>query len=195
MICRNPVQTHNIADATLRGVEAQAQARLGRWGFDAGAAYVDSELGRVQFVNTRALPPGTNLPQCAAGVSPGTPATCFDYGPYLMTASGRTMLYAPKTTFNAGLDYSFIAGRGTLRPRVNYAYIDAQYTNLLYSPITDRLPSHGTLSAQLTYSMEEWSLEAYATNLTDELYVSGQFGNNQFYGAPREYGVRASVHF
>jgi iron complex outermembrane receptor protein len=51
------------------------------------------------------------------------------------------MLYSPKITFNAGTDYTFVVGKGTLRPRVNYAYIDQQYTTLLYSPITDRLPS------------------------------------------------------
>ena len=189
------VQTQNIADATTRGVEAQAQARLGGWGFDVGAAYVDSELGRTQFVNTRALPPGTNLPQCASGVSPGTPATCFDYGPYFASATGRSILYSPKFTFNAGLEYSFLVGTGTLRPRINYAYIDSQFTNPLYSPITDLLPSHGLLSAQLTYSLDDWSVEAYGTNLADKEYVSGQFGNNEFYGAPREYGVRASVRF
>jgi len=189
------VQTQNIADATIRGVEAQAQARLGGWGFDVGAAYVDSELGRVQFVNTRALPPGTNLPQCAPGVSPGAPPTCFDYGPYLTSATGRSVLYSPKFTFNAGLDYTFAVGRGTLRPRINYAYIDAQFTNLLFNPITDRLPSHGLLSAQLTYSLDDWNIEAYSTNLADKEYLSGQFGNNEFYGAPREYGVRASLRF
>ena len=41
------------------------------------------------------------------------------------------------------------------------------------------------------------SIVAYlvATNLADKEYVSGQSGNNEFYGAPREYGVRASVRF
>jgi iron complex outermembrane receptor protein len=189
------VQTQNIADATLRGLEAQAQARLGAWGFDMGIAYVDSKMGRATFVNTRALPTGTNLPQCAAGASPGTPPTCFNYLPYLASATGRSMLYSPKVTFNAGLDYSFALGKGALRPRINYAYIDAQYTNLLYSPITDRLPSRGLFSAQLTYSLNDWSVEAYGTNLTDRVYVSGQFVNNQFYGAPREYGLRASIKF
>ena len=50
------------------------------------------------------------------------------------------MLYSPKFTFNAGIDYTFLVGKGTLRPRINYAYIDAQFTNLLFSPVTDRLP-------------------------------------------------------
>ena len=86
-------------------------------------------------------------------------------------------------------------GKGALRPRINYAYIDAQFTNLLFSPMTDRLPEHGLLSAQLTYSLDDWSVEAYGTNLADKEYLSGQFGNNEFYGAPREYGVRASLRF
>lgn len=189
------VQTQNVADATVRGLEAQIQGRLSRWGFDAAAAYVDSELSAVRFVNQRALPPGTNLPQCGPGVSPGAPATCFDYSPFITSATSRTMLYSPEITYNAGLDYTFAMGEATLRPRLNYAYIAAQYTNLLYSPVTDRLAARGILSAQLRYSRAEWMVEAYGTNLSDEEYVSGQFVNNEFYGAPREYGIRASMQF
>ena len=51
------------------------------------------------------------------------------------------------------------------------------------------------LSAQLTLGFNDWTLEGYATNLADKEYISGQSGNNEFYGAPREYGVRASVRF
>jgi iron complex outermembrane receptor protein len=189
------VQTQNITDATVRGVEAQLQARIGGWGLDAGLAYIDSELSRVQFVNQRALPPGTNLPQCASGASPGVPPTCFDYSPYITSATGRSLLYSPKITYNAGVDYTFSLASGVLRPRLNYAYIGPQYTNLLYSPVTDRLAARGLLSAQLTYTQNSWNVEAYGTNLADKEYVSGQFGNNEFYGAPREYGVRVSVQF
>jgi iron complex outermembrane receptor protein len=189
------VQTQNLPDATIRGLEAQAQARIGAWGVDLGVAYVDSKFSDVQFINQRALPPGTNLPQCAPGVPPGTPATCFDYSPFVTSATGRTMLYSPEVTYNAGVDYTFALGEATLRPRINYAYIGEQYTSLLYSPVTDRLAARGLLSAQLTYSRESWTLEAYGTNLADKEYVSGQFGNNEFYGAPREYGVRGSVRF
>lgn len=189
------VQTQNIADAKVRGIEAQLQARMGGWGLDAGFAYIDSELSRVQFVNQRALPPGTSLPQCAAGASPGVPPTCFDYSPFITSATGRSLLYSPKITYNAGVDYTFSLGAGVLRPRLNYAYIGAQYTNLLYSPITDSLAARGLLSAQLTYTQNAWNVEAYGTNLADKEYVSGQFGNNEFYGAPREYGVRVSVQF
>lgn len=187
------LQTQNIADATVRGLEAQAQARIGGWGFDVGIAYVDSELSEVQFVNQRALPPGTNLPQCP----PGTPTgpTCFDYGPYMASATGRTMLLSPELTYNAGTEYTFAIGDATLRPRINYAYIGEQWTNLLYSPVTDRLAPRGLWSAQLTFEREAWSVEAYGTNLSDKEYISGNGPNTEFYGPPREYGVRGTFRF
>lgn len=189
------VLTQNIADATVRGFEAQAQARFGGFGFDVGLAYVDSELGRTVFINQRALPPGTNLPQCPAGAAPGTPPVCFDYGPYYVSVTGRSLLYSPELTYNAGAEYTFNMGRATLRPRVNYSHIGTQYTNLLYSPISDRLAARGLWSAQLTFDLDAWSVEAFGTNLADEEYVSGQMGSSEFYGAPREYGVRASYKF
>jgi iron complex outermembrane receptor protein len=61
--------------------------------------------------------------------------------------------------------------------------------------VTDRLASRGLLSGQLTYKRESWSLQLYGTNLSDEEYVAGQLGNSEFYGAPREYGLRANFSF
>lgn len=186
----------NMADATVRGIEAQAQARIGGWGFDVGAAYIDSELSEARFVNQRILPPGTNLPQCAPGTSPGNPPVCFDYGPYTVDSSGGDMLYSPEFTFNAGIEYTFdIGAAATLRPRVNYAYIGDQFTNLLYSPVTDTLRARGLVSAQVTFALDRWSVEAYGTNLADKEYISGQGGGVEYYGAPREYGIRTSFRF
>ena len=105
------------------------------------------------------------------------------------------MLYSPEITYNAGTEYRFAIGTATLRPRINYAYIGEQFTNLLYSPVTDRLAPRGLWSAQLTYERESWSLEAYGTNLADKEYVSGQFVSAEMYGAPREYGLRATFQF
>jgi iron complex outermembrane recepter protein len=83
----------------------------------------------------------------------------------------------------------------SLTPRVNYAYVGSRWTNLLYNPALDFLPGRGLVSAQLSLDMGSWSIEAYGTNLAGKDYVSGQSGNNEFYGAPREFGVRASVSF
>jgi iron complex outermembrane receptor protein len=42
-----------------------------------------------------------------------------------------------------------------------------------------------------------WRVEAYGTNLSDEEYVSGQASasRNEFYGPPREVGLRAAFNF
>jgi iron complex outermembrane receptor protein len=47
----------------------------------------------------------------------------------------------------------------------------------------------------LTLRLNKWTLEAYGTNLTNKTYVSGIAGNNEFFGAPRRYGIRGSVRF
>ncbi|MGZ5807251.1 MAG: TonB-dependent receptor domain-containing protein [Croceibacterium sp.] len=184
---------HNVSNATIKGVELQVQAKLGGFGFDGGLAYVDSKLDKFQFINQRLLP-GTNLgPQCTAGV---TPSACFDYGPFTTIAGGGPNLYSPKWSYNFGVQYQAeIAPDMTLTPRLNYAYIGARWTNLLLNPVTDYLPGRGLLSALLTLQKGEWTIEGYGTNLTNKKYVSGQFINDEFYGAPREYGVRASVRF
>jgi len=186
----------NLPNARIRGVEAQLQAKFGGFSADFGAAFVDSRLGSITFVNTRKLPPGGNLgPQCATGVA-SNPPVCFNYGPYLQTNTGGANLLSPKWTYNAGVQYAFrTGGDATLTPRINYAFVGPQFTSLFYDPVTDRLAGRGLLSALLTYRVGNYQIEAYGTNLTNRNYVSGQAGNNEFYGAPRQYGVRASVKF
>ena len=61
---------------------------------------------------------------------------------------------------------------------------------MFYNPSLDSLPERGLLSAQLTLGFDDWELEGYATNLTNKEYVSGQSGQNELYGAPREFGGR-----
>lgn len=185
----------NISSAKIKGIEAQIQAKLGGFGFDASVAYIDSELASVTFVNTRSLPPGTLGPQCPVGTA-SAPPLCFNYNPFIQTTGNRPNLYAPKWTYNVGLDYRFdLGGDMTLTPRVNFSYTDAQFTYLGYSPVSDRLPSRGLLSALITLRAGDWRVEGYGRNLTNKNYVSGQFGSNEFYGAPREYGVRVGVNF
>lgn len=186
----------NIANATIKGVEFQAQANVGGFGFDAGIAYVDSSLDQVTVVNQRILPQIGQLgPQCPVG-TPSNPPVCFDYGPFQAVAGGGPNLFSPKWSYNVGVQYEFwLEDEVSLTPRVNYAYVGSRWTNLLYNPALDFLPGRGLVSAQLSLDMGSWSIEAYGTNLAGKDYVSGQSGNNEFYGAPREFGVRASVSF
>lgn len=186
----------NISNASIKGAEFQAQARFGGLSFDGGVAFVDSKLDSITVVNSRALPPiGTLGPQCPAG-TPDNPPTCFNYGPYQTRAGGGPNLFSPKWSYNAGVQYEVTMGDGvSLTPRLNYAYVGSRWTNLIYSPTLDLLPGRGLLSAQVTLRYNDWTVEGYASNLTNKDYISGQSGNNEFYGAPREFGVRVSTRF
>lgn len=184
----------NIGSATIKGIEGQIQARFGGLGIDGGFGYLDSELSSLTFVNTRELPPGQLGPQCPEGVPPNPPI-CFDYDPFIMTTSGGPNLYSPEWTYNAGVEYRmYLTDRTVLTPRLNYGYVGSRYTYLAYGP-GDLIGSRGLLSALVTLELGDWKIEGYATNLTDKEYVVGRSGNNEFYGAPREYGVRVGVTF
>ena len=183
----------NIPHARIYGAEGQVQAKVSGFDVDAGFAYVHSRLQRLTAVNGLLIPPGTTLgPQCGATPTVG----CTDYSPYIENAGGGPNLFSPKWSYNFGIDYEFsLPGEMSLTPRMNYAYVGPQFTNLFYSPVTDRLKARGLLSALLTLRKGKWSIEGYGTNLANRKYVSGHSGNSEFYGAPREYGARASVRF
>lgn len=183
----------NVGKATIKGVEAQLQARFGGLGVDFGVSYVDSQLDGLTFVNARLLPPGTLGPQCPAGVPP-QPPFCFNYAPFVVTTAGGPNLNSPEWTYNAGVEYRFEAGSTRITPRVNYGYVGSRFNYIAYGP-GDRLAGRGLLSALLTVERGAWRVEAFGTNLTDKTYVSGRSGDNEFYGAPREYGVRVGFRF
>ncbi|HWK42305.1 MAG TPA: TonB-dependent receptor [Croceibacterium sp.] len=188
----------NISNASIKGFEFQAQAKVGGFGFDGGIAYVDSKLDSVTVVDQRSLPQIGQLgPQCPPGTDPATPpSVCFDYTGYIVGAGGGPNLFSPKWSYNFGVEYeAWLADDVSLTPRLNYAYVGSRWTNLIYNPSLDYLAGRGLLSAQLSLGFKDWTIQGYATNLTNKKYISGQSGNNEFYGAPREYGVRASVRF
>lgn len=186
----------NISTVKIKGVEAQIQGRFGGFGFDANAAFVDSDLASVTFVNTRQLGGGNLGPQCPTG-TPSSPPLCFDYSPFIQTTGGGPNLYAPRWTFGGGVEYAFpLGGEMSLTPRVNYAYVGEQFTYIGYSPLSDRLNPRGLLSAIVTLRIsDQLKVEAWGTNLTNKDYITGQLNANEFYGAPREYGLRLNVMF
>ncbi|KTF70152.1 TonB-dependent receptor [Sphingomonas sp. HT-1] len=185
----------NLSKGTIKGVEAQLQSKFGGLSLDGNVAYVHSNLAGLSFVNTRRIPSGTLGPQCPAG-TPSSPPLCFDYRPAIITTAGGPNLYSPEWTFGGSIAYAFaLPGERTLTPRINYSYVGPRFTYLAYSPVSDRIAGYGLMSALVTLRSGRFHLEAYGTNLTGERYVSGQFGLREFYGAPREYGLRAGFTF
>jgi iron complex outermembrane recepter protein len=191
----------NTGKSTIKGGELEAHGQFGGLSFDAGAAYVNSRLGAISLVNLEALPPGVGaqaLPQCAPGIPP---SACFDYNPYIANLSGSQNPYSPQWTYNAGVQYAFTVGpSSTVTPRINYSYIGSQWTTLFESFPTDYLHAFGLWSASLTFEHDAWRVQAYGLNLADKVYVSGQLApgtnpNSEFFGNPRQYGLRVSRSF
>jgi len=183
----------NVGSAEIMGLEAQFQARFGGLGLFGSVSYTDSELDGLTFINGRLLPPGQLGPQCPTGV-PSNPPVCFDYAPFTITTQGGPNLYSPEWTYNFGIQYEIELGNARIVPQVNYGYVGERFNYLAYGP-GDLLQDRGLLSALLTVEFDRWHIEGWATNLTKETYVSGRSGDNEFYGAPREYGVRLGIEF
>jgi iron complex outermembrane recepter protein len=190
--------TVNTAGAKIHGIELQSYGSFGAFRYDFAGAWVHSSIGAVTLVNTRALPGGGAI---NLGVQCGTPGAplpplCFDYSPYYVSVSGRSNPYAPKWTLSAGAQYSFdLPGESTLTPRVDYSYQGSQWSTMLQGFPQDYLASRSIWNARLTYSRQAYNVVAYVTNIFDKTYVSGQFINTRFLGAPREYGVRLMYNF
>jgi iron complex outermembrane recepter protein len=179
--------------STIKGFEASAQAALHGWTFDFGGAYVHSHLPPFPVVNQYAPGESANLPQCTGGAV--FPA-CFDYvGNTITNPGGGPNLLSPEWTWNVSLAHRFALQEGVaLEPRVNFNYVGAQEAHLTYLP-QDRIDAYHLLSASIALTWQGYKLEAFGTNLTKEYYESGVSGANEFFGAPREFGVRFMAKF
>ncbi len=184
----------NAGGATVKGLEAQLQARLAGFGVDLGLAYTDSELDETLFINPALLPAGGNVPlgpQCSATVTTG----CFDYSAATSNLSGVENAYAPELSLSLGVEYTFALSKGAqLTTRVDYAYTGEQWMTIQQNP-QDFLASRNLVNASLTLENNDWKLEAFVTNLTDETYISGFNGTGWYLGRPREFAIKASYFF
>jgi iron complex outermembrane receptor protein len=199
----NPVngQTNvtNLPDATIKGIEASAQARLGPVGIDVGLYYNDSKLGNLSAVAAYKLPSSlpANTPQCVGTQT----ANCFNYTPYIENVSGEQNAYSPKLTANIGVEYNIAVGASSdIVPRITYSHIDKQYGSIFQTDTFWLMPARNLVGADLMYKSGPWMLDLYGTNLTNDIYVSGFYGpsgtlTDAFYGAPRQFGLRFSRSF
>jgi len=190
----------NLTNAKVKGVEGQIQARLGEFRVNAGVGYTDSSLAGATFVDTRgvarAFPGVNNAPQCPAG-QPSRPPACLDYTPFLRSTAGGPNLFSPKWTWNLDASYRLETAGVAITPRATLAHVGGRWTYIGYNPQRDYLPGYTLLNANLEFEAGRYTLDIFATNLTKERYVTGQTGagTNEFYGAPREYGVRVRAEF
>ena len=90
----------NVPNTTkIYGFEAQAEAVFGAFSLDAGLGWLQSSLGKFYAVDPRAPSFGA----CDPATGPET-ATCINL-------EGNEQTYAPKLTFNIGMQYVFGHGQ------------------------------------------------------------------------------------
>jgi iron complex outermembrane receptor protein len=211
----------NVGGATIKGIEASLQAKFGGFGADLSAAFSDSKLEGFNVYPSYALPPAalplsssnSYRPQCAAGV-PDTAATvngagngyidtgCFNYQNIAIPSTSVQNTYSPKVSVNAGIDYGFgVGGDAILRPRVSYSYVSKQFADLAQTTPSGAeiayymLQARSLLNFSLTLTTGPWDVQAFVNNLGDKTYISSTNGNNIYYGAPRQMGVRFNRTF
>lgn len=192
--------TTNIGDSTIRGIEGSIRAVFGAFGLNGSFGYTDSKLGDITTIDTRALPitanggiwPGDSSKGCV-----GALPQCFDYSPYFITLSGAENLFAPKLTYTVSMDYAFqLSGGGTLTPRLSLNHSDSAYESVLQQS-TDRYyetDARDLVNLSVTWSKNNWDIQAFGTNVTNELYIEGA-GSSVMYGEPRVVGIRARMDF
>jgi len=170
----------NFSEADISGFELQLQGQFGNFGFDTSAGYTRSELGSASLIDDR-----------------------YDVVTEV-DLTGRSLNFNPEWTFSVGANYTAELGNGLLLlPRVRYSYTDEQWANTFQVAATDLIDSYGLVDASVTLENEagDWSVELYGSNLLDEEWVASkstftsQPGRVEYYGAPRQYGVRLGYSF
>lgn len=176
------VAVQNIHGGDTYGAEFQAQGQFGALGINTSVSYTESSVDDALLIDPR-------------------------YGATMATQiGGRSFNFSPKFSFTAGAQYDVAVGHGyTLTPRVQYSHLSSQWATFYHVRPTDYIDARNLVDANLLlkHSDSGFSAELYATNLTNKKYivskaVEGSFatpGRVEFYGAPRQYGVRIGYAF
>ncbi|WP_164975641.1 TonB-dependent receptor [Sphingobium fluviale] len=164
--------TVNAAKATTKGLELEANARLGGgFGFHLNAAYVDAKYDRFDTANStfapRVGPAPTNTPidpVCAVPANTDSRPGCY------YNAAGNYLTSAPKYQAETALSYEteFANGWG-LRARVQGIYESKKYFNEFNEAIAMQGETF-TLNANLRVNLpgDRLYVNFWGRNLTDE---------------------------
>ncbi len=182
----------NAASGESWGAELELTGQFDALGLNAGVSYLDAEFSRTVCINNSNNPAGDRV-NC-----PSSSATAADE----LVTKGSPLPYSPKWTINAGIQYAIDAGsQGVFTPRVQWSHLSEQLVTPFPSFRTI-IGARDVFDARLTWDfLERYRIEAYVSNVTDETYVAAQVqasptaDGGYVYGAPRQYGLRATVRF
>jgi iron complex outermembrane recepter protein len=191
----------NIGDSEIKGIEASVRASLGGFNLDASLGYTKSELGTARTLDTRRLPGssvlggGQYLPGCGVPGAPAAPPACFDYEPYFINVEGASNPNSPELSYSVRVGYAFDFSNGaSLEPSVSFFHTDESENRLIQGEPYFKVFERDLVNASLTYERNDWTVQLFINNATDELYNLSA-GDYVLYGEPRTYGLRLRMNF
>jgi len=109
--------------------------------------------------------------------------------------AGQPQVQAPEFSYNISIDYQFALNNGaTLTPRLQFNHTDESYSNIIQTDYFRNDPRNLT-NLTVNYEQNDWTVQFYIRNLTDDVYIASARAGWIGYGAPRTYGVSARMNF
>ena len=81
-----------------------------------------------------------------------------------------------------------------MTPRLAFSHTDESWSNVIQTDYY-RNDARDLTDFTLAYDKNDWTLQFYIRNLTDDVYIASARAGWIGYGAPRTYGVRARMTF
>ena len=169
--------TSNGPKATIKGVEAELEARLSReFSIRGGLNYLDGSYGNF---------PG------AIGFTESPFNPSFEFN-----GRGRTSVYTPRWSGNISADYGVDTGIGRFTANANMNFRSAMFV-----AVTNRIrnPGYTVVNSSLSFTPNDgpFTVRVWALNLFDERYLNyrteSALGDYQVWAPPRTYGITLAV--
>ncbi|MEC9374739.1 MAG: TonB-dependent receptor [Pseudomonadota bacterium] len=155
--------TINVAKTEIKGFEIEGFWSATDWlDFNAGATFIDAEYTEGNTVGIELLVDCENLPIPCDVVLPGLGISGTSGN-----VAGRKVIGTPETTYNVGAEVSFpvAANAWEFVGRLDYAWLDKIFIDEANS---GWIPSRETVNLRVGLRNDNWGVDAFCNNLTDD---------------------------
>ena len=187
--------TSNIGRSTIKGLDADFQARLTpTTRVSGGLQYLDTA-----YTSYTVFTGVTTTPNFAC---PFTTSTFRGAPAFAINCSGKPALFSPKWSFNLGVEQTFEIGDFDLVARGGTRYRGDFFAATSYQPwVISAASFQSNLSLSLVPHSDRWSLTAFVNNIENKQRLSQVNVNGSLLTqsalatAPRTFGLRLSARF